>query len=72
MQVEAAELGLESSKNVEMIFPVAWNQTSKLEHQSNCRCHSSAEHTARHRHDRLSPVENRGERREEREALLKR
>ena len=48
MQVEAAELGLESTKNVEMIFPVGWNQTSKLEHQSNCRCHSSGEHTASH------------------------
>ena len=48
MQVEAAELGLESSKNVEMIFPVAWNQTSKLEHQSSWRCQSGSEHTAGH------------------------
>ena len=69
MQVEAAELGLESSKNVEMIFPVAWNQTSKLEHQSNCRCHSSAEHTASH----TGTVVFTRSRTEEREvALLKR
>ena len=33
----------------EMIFPVARNQTPVLEHQSNVRCHSGAEHTGSHR-----------------------